>query len=110
MAGYTCDLNSTIHVSGPMASRKSIHPSCSTVLIMTEFFSALCWRKLVAAGVVDARPVGDYPNLRQLAFLHVSHDWRGKKLALRLYQLCKDTVVGSGPKGSIFLPRQRGEP
>ncbi len=63
------------------------------------FLGAFAGENLVAASVVDARPVGDYPSLRQLAFLHVSHDWRGKKLALRLYQLCKDTIVRSGAEG-----------
>lgn len=63
------------------------------------FLGAFAGENLVAASVVDSRPVGDYPDLRQLAFLHVSHDWRGKKLALRLYQLCKEAVVRLGAEG-----------
>lgn len=63
------------------------------------FLGAFAGEHIVAAGVVDARPVGDYPNLRQLAFLHVSHDWRGRRLAFRLYRLCKDAVVHLGAAG-----------
>lgn len=63
------------------------------------FLGAFAGEKLVAASVVDTRPVGDYPNLRQLAFLHVSHDWRGKRLASRLYHLCKERVLHSGAEG-----------
>ncbi|MDR6758775.1 putative N-acetyltransferase YhbS [Mycoplana sp. BE70] len=63
------------------------------------FLGAFAREHLVAASVVDARPVGDYPNLRQLAFLHVSHDWRGKKLAVLLYQWCMDAAVRLGAAG-----------
>ncbi|MFK4825633.1 GNAT family N-acetyltransferase [Paenochrobactrum sp. BZR 588] len=63
------------------------------------FLGAFNDEKLVAAGVVDARPVIDYPDLRQLPFLHVSHDWRGKKLASKLYGLCKEIALEQGAKG-----------
>lgn len=63
------------------------------------FLGAFSQDKLIAAGVVDARPVQDYPDLRQLPFLHVSHDWRGQKLASKLYALSKDAAKALGAAG-----------
>jgi len=63
------------------------------------FLGAFRGEELVAAGVVDARPVGDYPDLRQLAFLHVSHGWRGRRLAARLYAECRKASEGPGTAG-----------
>ncbi len=63
------------------------------------FWGVFSDTKLIAAAVVEARPVADYPQLRQLAFLHVSHHWRGKGLAVLLYQLCMETACNMGAEG-----------
>ncbi|MGH3654429.1 GNAT family N-acetyltransferase [Glutamicibacter sp.] len=63
------------------------------------FLGAFTGGSLVAASVIDVRPVSDYPKLRQLAFLHVSRDWRGQKIASTLYQLCKEAVERSSGEG-----------
>ncbi|WP_343807903.1 GNAT family N-acetyltransferase [Paenochrobactrum glaciei] len=63
------------------------------------FLGAFHQDKLIAVGVMDARPVQDYPDLRQLPFLHVSHDWRGQKLASKLYALCLNIAKEQGAAG-----------
>lgn len=55
--------------------------------------------RLVAASVLDSAPVGDWPTLRQMAFLHVSHDWRGHGLASALYERCLADVQALGGEG-----------
>jgi predicted N-acetyltransferase YhbS len=73
------------------------------------FLGAFAGENLVAASVVDSRPVGDYPDLRQLAFLHVSHDWRARNLLCVFINCAKMQLCVREQKGFIFLPRQRGE-
>ena len=63
------------------------------------FFGAFAGSSLVAAGGIDARPVHDYPELRQLVFLHVSNDWRGQRIAWQLYQTCQRVAAGWGAAG-----------
>jgi predicted N-acetyltransferase YhbS len=41
---------------------------------------------LVAAAVLDGKPVGRDHQVRQLAFLHVSHSYRGRGLGKELFQ------------------------
>lgn len=55
--------------------------------------------RLVAASVLDGAPVGDYPQLRQLSFLHVGHDWRGRGLASMLYRRCLADARALGAAG-----------
>lgn len=63
------------------------------------FWGAYVAEKLVGAVIVDARPVGDYVRYRQLAFLHVSHDWRGQGLASRLYCHAMELTRAQGVEG-----------
>lgn len=63
------------------------------------FLGAFAEEKLVAVAVVDARPVTDYPQYRQLSFLHVSHDWRGRGLASCLYRQSMEIVKEQGAEG-----------
>ncbi|MGS0894760.1 GNAT family N-acetyltransferase [Burkholderia stagnalis] len=42
--------------------------------------------RLVAAVIVDSRPLGPNGDMLQLKFLHVSHDWRGCGLGEQLYR------------------------
>lgn len=63
------------------------------------FIGAYAGKQLIAAVVVDARPVGDYPHYRQLAFLHVSHNWRGQGLASRLYCYAMELTKAQGVAG-----------
>lgn len=55
--------------------------------------------RLVAASVLDSAPVADWPLLRQMAFLHVSHDRRGLGLASMLYDRCMEDVHSLGGSG-----------
>lgn len=62
--------------------------------VFTGVFDGEC---LVAASVLDSAPVADWPALRQMAFLHVSHHWRGRGLASALYDRClRDASVLGG--------------
>lgn len=54
---------------------------------------------LVGAAVLAGTGVTDYPELRQLVFLHVSHDWRGRGIAAALYRLCAETARRMGASG-----------
>lgn len=63
------------------------------------FIGAYAGEQLIAAVVVDARPVGDYPHYRQLAFLHVSHICRGRGLASRLYRQAMELTKAQGVEG-----------
>jgi predicted N-acetyltransferase YhbS len=42
--------------------------------------------RLVAATIVDSERLGAHGDMLQLKFLHVSHDWRGHGLGVRLYR------------------------
>lgn len=63
------------------------------------FLGAFAGDKLIAVGVADIRPVTDYPQYRQLSFLHVSHDWRGRGLASHLYRQLMQIVKEQGAEG-----------
>lgn len=54
---------------------------------------------LIGAAILGATGVADYPDLRQLMFLHVSHDWRGRGVASALYRLCAEAARGMGASG-----------
>lgn len=54
---------------------------------------------LIGAAVLVATGVGDYPDLRQLVFLHVGHDWRGRGVASALYRLCAEAARRGGASG-----------
>ncbi|WP_273804478.1 GNAT family N-acetyltransferase [Providencia rettgeri] len=55
--------------------------------------------KIIAAASVDNMWRGEQKDLLQLSFLHVSHAYRGKGLAGRLFQQCVDIATQKGAKG-----------
>ncbi|HWD13658.1 GNAT family N-acetyltransferase [Pseudochrobactrum sp. sp1633] len=63
------------------------------------FLGAYAGEQLVAVAVTDARPGQDYPEVRQLSFLHVSHGWRGQGLASNLYRQSMSAAQERGAKG-----------
>ncbi|WP_186031654.1 GNAT family N-acetyltransferase [Burkholderia gladioli] len=52
--------------------------------------------RLVAAVIVDSRPIGANGELRQLKFLHVSRDWRGCGLGEQLYREAAAQALAMG--------------
>ncbi len=52
--------------------------------------------RLVAAAVVDNRPLGPRDDMLQLKFLHVSHAWRGRGLGARLCRAARDHARALG--------------
>lgn len=63
------------------------------------FLGAFEGDELAAVSVMDSRPVTDYPKLHQLAFLHVSHGWRGQGLASELYARTRAEAEAMGIVG-----------
>lgn len=52
--------------------------------------------RLVAAVVVDSRPLGPHGDMLQLKFLHVSRDWRGCGLGEQLYRAAREQARAMG--------------